>query len=34
MRRTVADAVALGLSQDEVCELIGGTMEKVLGFAG
>lgn len=34
MRRTVADAMALGLSQDEVCELIGGTMEKVLGFAG
>jgi hypothetical protein len=34
LRRTVADAVALGLSQDEVCELIGGTMEKVLGFAG
>lgn len=34
MRRTVADAMVLGLSQDEVCELIGCTMEKVLGFAG
>ena len=30
----MADAMVLGLSQDEVCELIGGTMEKVLGFAG
>jgi hypothetical protein len=34
LRHTVADAMVLGLSQDEVCELIGGTMEKVLGFAG
>ena len=34
MRRTVADAMVLGLSQDEVCDLIGGTVEEVLGFAG
>lgn len=34
LRRTVADAMVLGLSQDEVCDLIGGTVEKVLGFAG